>query len=316
MLAGEVEIRILATLSPPPNSTAVALRHLAAVTAAGLSVTTNLDELNRDAPQYILGLEGAEPFGTDLELIETFYWAGVRVVGLTWMHANAITGACGQQDGEGISKFGRDFLREMQHYGIILDLAHISDQGFLDAIDIYDGPIMCSHTCSRRLRDHSRNITDEQLRLLKDRNGIVGVCFFGDFLDDNPAHRTAERVVDHLETFMEIIGEDNVGIGPDWCDYLLDVIAANLGPNWTSLTRHTATQPEVRGVGAVELTSTAEGLEDPSRLHVLAEALNRRSLPSEKILYDNAYSFLARSLGGHTTQVSAALAEDSGDGRG
>src|SRR4051794_9610291 len=92
---GGIEIRVLATPSPPPRATAVALRHLAAVHAAGLSVSTSAEELERDGPQYVLGLEGAEPFDDDLHLVEAFYWAGVRVVGLTWMHPNAVSGACG-----------------------------------------------------------------------------------------------------------------------------------------------------------------------------------------------------------------------------
>src|SRR5438045_3346979 len=79
-LQGGIEVRVLATPSPPPRSTAVALRHLAAVRAADLSVSTSAEDLERNGPQYVLGLEGAEPFDDDLELVESFYWAGVRVV--------------------------------------------------------------------------------------------------------------------------------------------------------------------------------------------------------------------------------------------
>ena len=107
-LDGGIEIRVLATPSPPPHSTAVALRHLAAVRAAGLPVSTTADDLDSEGPQYVLGLEGAEPFDDDLGLVETFYWAGVRVVGLTWMHPNAVSGACGGPDPEGLTRFGRD----------------------------------------------------------------------------------------------------------------------------------------------------------------------------------------------------------------
>lgn len=311
-LEGGIEIRVLATPSPPPHATAVAFRHIAAVHAAGLRVGTTVSDLDGEGPRYVLGLEGAEPFDDDLGLVETFYWSGVRVVGLTWMHPNAVSGACGGPDAEGLTRFGREVLREMERFPMILDLAHISDQGFSDAIATYEGPVMCSHTCSRRLRDHSRNITDEQLRLLAERDGVVGVCFYADFLDDDPGHRDVERVVDHIEACMDVVGEDRVGIGPDWCEYASDFVAGNMGPNWSSISTSTATPGGLKGVGSVEVTGAAEGLPDPSRLGALAEALNRRALPCEKILYDNAHAFLQRSLTAGAGTGDADLEESGG----
>ena len=198
---------------------------------------------------------------------------------------------------------------------MILDLAHISDQGFSDAIEVYEGPVMCSHTCSRRLRDHSRNITDEQLRLLAERDGVVGVCFYADFLDDDLGCRNVERVVDHIEACMDVVGEDRVGIGPDWCDYARDFVASNMGPNWSSISATAATPGGAKAVGSVELTGAAEGLTDPSRLRTLADALDRRALPREKILYDNAHAFLRRGLAAGARTADAGLTEETGGSR-
>src|ERR1041385_2200877 len=146
---------------------------------------------------------------------------------------------------------------------------------------------MCSHTCSRRLREHPRNITDEQLRLLAERGGIVGVCFYADFLDDDLARRNVERVVDHIEACIDVVGEDRVGIGPDWCDYARDFVAGNMGPNWSSIPITAADSARASAVGSVELTGAADGLANPSELLALADALDRRGLPREKILHDN-----------------------------
>jgi membrane dipeptidase len=279
--AGGISLRILATISPPPDPAAAAFRHLAAVSAAGLKIARSAADLDHNGePRFVLGLEGAEPYGEDLRLVETFHWAGVRVVGLTWMHPNAVSGSCGEPDSGGLTAFGRELLGEFSAAGTIVDLAHISDDGFADVIDAYDGPVMCSHTCARTLHDHVRNVTDEQARLVAERGGIVGVCFFPDFLDKDPAKRTLERAVDHTEHFLEVAGEDHVGLGPDWCDYAFDIIE----PFETSTKR-------------VDLSDgTATGLEGPERLPAFAEALQRRGLPVEKILYGNGRAFLERSL--------------------
>jgi membrane dipeptidase len=281
MLSGEVSVRILATFSPPPDPTVAAFRHLAATRAAGCRVVTELEETRDDTPQFVLGLEGAEPFGQDLGLVEAFYWAGVRVVGLSWMHQNAVTGSCGEPNPGGITSFGREVLRELDSAGVIVDLAHISDKGFYDVIEQYQGPVMCSHTCARALREHSRNISDEEARLLAERDGLIGVCFFSDFLDEVPANRTVNRIVDHIEHFISVVGEDNVGIGPDWCDYAFDLIAP--------LNRQAA--------HAVDLASGFPvGLQTPDGLRQLREALVQRNLPADKVLFANGLRFLTGAL--------------------
>jgi membrane dipeptidase len=281
MKAGGISLRILATISPPPDPTASAFRHLAAVSAAGLPIARSLAELGHEGePRFVLGLEGAEPYGDDLRLVETFHWAGVRVVGLTWMHPNAVSGSCGEPDSGGLTAFGRSLLGELSAAGTIVDLAHISDEGFADVIDSYEGPVMCSHTCARTLHTHVRNVTDEQARLVAERGGVVGVCVFPDFLDEDPAKRTIERVVDHAEHFLEVAGEDHVGLGPDWCDYAFDII-----------------DPLKDVTKSVDTSSgSPSGLEGPERLPALAEALERRGLPVDKILYGNGLAFLERSL--------------------
>jgi membrane dipeptidase len=279
MRSGGIEMRILSTVSPGPDSTASAVRHLAATLAAGCRVATDVKGLQVDAPVFILGLEGAEPYGTDISLVETFHWLGVRVVQPAWMHANHVTGTCGELQPEGLSRFGRQVLHLLDDLGAILDLAHISDQGFTDAIDHYRGPIMCSHTCSRKLHEHPRNITDEQARCLTERGGIVGVCFVNDFLG-GPSDGL-ERCVDHIEHLLEVAGEDHVGLGPDWVDYALDIL-----------------EPLNSGVArGVDIHSGVPGgLEGPEGLPQLESALRRRGLPAEKVMAGNADRFLRVAL--------------------
>jgi membrane dipeptidase len=282
---GDITVRILATFSPPPDPTAAAFRHIAATRAAGLRIVTRPEELDSNGRAFILGLEGAEPFGRDLSLVEAFYWAGVRVVGLAWMEQNAVTGACGEPRAGGITSFGIEVLRLLEALGAIVDLAHISDHGFTDTLDLYGGPLMCSHTCARALRDHPRNITDEQAKALGQRGGIIGVCFYGDFLGADSSAWTIERIVDHIEHFVELVGENSVALGPDWSD------------DWTDYTIELCNSLNARVARGINQDAEyALGLGDSSGLRALEAALQRRGLPSGKIMYGNAMEFLSRTL--------------------
>ena len=279
MEAGGIGVRNLATVSPAPNPTGRAVRHLAATLAAGCPIATSATELDGHQPVFVLGLEGAEPFGEDVHLVTAFHRLGVRVFQLAWMSGNSVTGTCGDARPKGLSDFGAEVVSAITELGGIIDLAHISDQGFEDVVEHSDGPIMCSHTCSRRLNKHPRNITDEQIGWIAERDGIVGLAFVNDFLGGSPA--TVDACVDHIEHFIEIAGDDHVGLGPDWCGYALDILEPlNAG----------AQRPvNVRCGEPV-------GLETPRGLPLLAQALEQRGLPAEKVMGGNAMRFLRKAL--------------------
>lgn len=280
MALGGIDVRVLSTVSPAPNPTGCAVRHLGATLAAGCSIATTRTDLDSASPVFVLGLEGAEPFGTDIGLVQAFHWLGVRVVQPAWMFANQVTGTCGDLNPQGFSQFGKQVLEALAELGDILDLAHISDPGFSDAMRLYRGPVMCSHTCSRALHEHSRNITDEQARLLAERGGIVGVAFANDFLG-GCGRPNVERCVDHIEHLLEVAGEDHVGLGPDWVDYALDLVKPlNVGA--------------ARGVDVDAGVPT--GLEGPEGLPALAAAMQDRGLPASKVMADNAFRFLRSAL--------------------
>ena len=280
LTAGDVHVTILSTVSAGAHPSADALRNLAAARAAGCRLIERADQLEQDGPLFILGLEGAEPYEGDLGLVEAFHWLGVRVVQPAWVHENEMTGTCAQANPSGISSFGRAVLHRLSELGAIVDLAHISDPGFADVLKLYDGPVICSHTCARALCAHPRNVTDEQARQLSAHGGLVGVCFFGEFLDEDPDRRTLDRVIEHVERLLDVAGEHHVALGPDWLDYASDVLAALSGPS-SSVDVHAGFPPELPG---------------PESFPLVFDALERRGLPAEKVLYRNAIEFLRRWL--------------------
>ncbi len=182
-----------------------------------------------------LSLEGAEGICCEAERLEELRGWGVRWVNLTWNHPNALSGSC--VTGEGLTDLGRAFARQCWALGMGVDVSHLSDQGFWDLMDMQDGPILASHSCSRALCPHRRNLTDDMARAIFASRGFVGVNFSVHFLG-GPA--TAETAADHVLHFLELGGEDSVGLGSDFdgTDMPPDLSGAEELPNlWRALER-------------------------------------------------------------------------------
>ena len=115
----------------------------------------------------------------------------------------------------GVSDFGAQVIREMNRVGMMVDLSHAGEQSFYDALDISLQPVVCSHSSSRALCDHPRNLTDEQLKAIARKGGVVQLCLYSGFLrTDRPAD--IRDAIEHLHHIVNLIGTDHVGIGTDF----------------------------------------------------------------------------------------------------
>jgi len=163
-----------------------------------------------------------EPLGEDLNLLRAFYELGVRSVGLTHARRNpAGSGGIFKPSGsprDGLTNFGRDVVRECERLGIVIDLAHINPKGFEDIVDLTSKPLIVSHTNVRKFYSIERNISDEQIKIIGQRGGVVGVNAI--LVSPDPETSTIDRYVDHIEHVIGLIGIDGVGIGFDFCEYL------------------------------------------------------------------------------------------------
>ena len=171
---------------------------------------------------FLNTMEGVEPLGGDLDLLRAFYEAGVREIGLTHARTNAaghggIFAAEGSSP-EGLTPFGRDLVRECERLGIIIDLAHINPAGFKEIVDLTTKPLIVSHTNSRKFYDVERNISDEQIKMIGERRGVIGInsVLVGPRQED----ATLDRYIDHIEHVTELIGIDCVGIGFDFFEFI------------------------------------------------------------------------------------------------
>ena len=182
-----------------------------------------------------LSLEGAELVNCDAARLEELKGWGLRWVNLTWNHPNALSGSCAT--GEGLTDAGRAFVRSCWELGLAIDVSHLSDRGFWDLMDMLDGPVLASHSDSRALCPHRRNLTDDMARALIEANGYIGINFYTEFLGENAA---AETAADHLEHFLSLGGEDCVGLGSDFdgADVPADLSGLEDIPNlWAVLER-------------------------------------------------------------------------------
>jgi membrane dipeptidase len=178
----------------------------------------------------VITMEGVEPLGDDLNLLRAFYQLGVRAAGLTHARRNAAgSGGIFKASGssrDGLTAFGRDVVRECERLGIMIDLAHINPRGFEDVLGLTKKPPIVSHTNARTLYDIQRNISDEQIKAIGQRGGVIGVNAI--LVSPSAEKSTLDQYVDHIEHVIGLIGIDGVGIGFDFCEYLFQQLPAHV----------------------------------------------------------------------------------------
>ncbi|MHC1786782.1 MAG: dipeptidase [Christensenellales bacterium] len=162
----------------------------------------------------MLSIEGCEVFARGLETIGEYRSRGVRMAAVTWNHENALATPHCVNAVDGLKPYGLAAVREMQRQKIAVDVSHLNEAGFWDILKGTDVPPMASHSCCRALKDHTRNLTDEQLRALFTAGGFVGLNFYPAFLSSGPC--TLDTLVDHFDRMMTLGGEGKIGFGSDF----------------------------------------------------------------------------------------------------
>jgi membrane dipeptidase len=169
----------------------------------------------------VIAMEGALAVGSDEALVETFYELGVRMISFTHMGRTLLADGSGE-DGTGsrLPRAGVAVLREMERLGILFDVSHLGAAGVEHVLELATRPVIASHSAARALRDHHRNLTDDQLRGIAATGGVICVNLLACFID--PDKPTVDRVVDHYEHIIEVAGIEHVGVGPDFITDIYD----------------------------------------------------------------------------------------------
>jgi len=157
-------------------------------------------------------LEGMDALNGDIGMVDVFHALGVRQMLFAYNRNNLAGGGC-HDDDVGLTDFGRAVVREMNRLGMIVDCSHCAFRTTMEAIELSDDPVIFSHSNARSLRDHERNIRDEQARACAAKGGLVGVTGVGLFV--GPRGAQVEDLVGHIDHFVELVGPAHVGVGMD-----------------------------------------------------------------------------------------------------
>lgn len=196
------------------NSFQRALQENSALTYQ-LKTFGQIDEAeNQEKLGCLLHLEGGEALGQDIELLHLLYSLGLRSMGLTWNPPNMLGGGV-DAGNEGLTSLGRSLIKDMEDLGILLDLAHLGQRSFFEAIECYRKPVIVTHANAFAVCPNRRNLTDSQFKAVAENEGIIGFTLVSDFVRKD-GQATAEDFVDHIAYAAELIGTRCLALGSDF----------------------------------------------------------------------------------------------------
>lgn len=240
-----------------------------------------------DRVGLVLALEGAEPLCSEPKLADVFFRLGFRLFGLTWSVRNAFADGQGETSDGGLSNLGKLLVDRLSGLGAVFDLAHASPKTFEQTLERTAGaPVLVSHAGCRAVYDVPRNLSDEQLRALRERDGMLGVMCIP--LTVDASVWTLDRLTDHIDHAVSILGIDRVCLGSDFVRQLW-----RAGIVSQRMTASAGLPPGMDGNSAVE------GLAGPEDFGTLVDHLYRRGYDEPQvtaITYGNLTDFLQRAL--------------------
>lgn len=170
----------------------------------------------------LLTLEGAEAVQADLVKLENFHRLGVRWVGLTHNPANAVADGVGEERGAGLTNFGKKFVAELNRLQMGIDVSHLAEKGFWEVIELSSQPIFATHSNSKAVFPHRRNLTDDQIKAIINKDGMIGLTYVPYFTSGNRPVMVKD-LLHHVDHILSLGGEKHLGLGSDF-DGISDTI--------------------------------------------------------------------------------------------
>jgi membrane dipeptidase len=256
----------------------------------------------------LMGVEGGHMMGNDLAVLRTFAVLGVRYMTLTHMENNEwADSSTAKPEHNGLTDFGKDVVREMNRLGIIVDISHVSDKTFYDALTVSKAPIFASHSSSRALCDSPRNMTDDMIRDLAKHGGVIQINYHVGFLsqefrDYENAHPDVEKEIN--EEVKKRCGDNEACKLTSGDQVVRDFMEAGKLPkvNWTLIIDHIDHAVKIAGVDHVGLGSDFDGavmplgMQDVTHIPQITDALLKKGYSDSdirKILGENTLRLLS-----------------------
>jgi membrane dipeptidase len=228
----------------------------------------------------VFGFQDTTMYGENLDRFELFHDFGVRIVQLTYNRRNLMGDGCLEPGNAGLSRLGRDIVARMNERGTLVDLSHCGQRTTREGIEASRRPVAITHSGCAALADMPRNKRDEELRLLADRGGVIGIYVM-------PYLRTsgqvvADDVIRHIEHALKVCGEDHVGIGTDGT-----IPAVVVTPEFRKQFADEIAERQKRGISApgerADSLTFAPDLNEPLRFERIASLLSQRGHPDARI---------------------------------
>lgn len=209
---------------------------------------TDIDHLQEDEIGALLTLEGVDAIGNDMHKLSILYQLGVRSIGLTWNNANLAADGAGEPRGAGLTSFGREIVAFNNEHKILTDVSHLCEKAFWDVMDEAQFPI-ASHSNSRALCDHVRNLTDEQAKAMFAKNGLIHVVYNPPFVNNNESV-TISDLIEHIDHFCSLGGVNQIGLGSDFDGIPTKIVGledASMHPNLINELLKKYSEDQVKG---------------------------------------------------------------------
>ena len=162
----------------------------------------------------ILTVENAACLDAGIEVVDEFERDGVLIAGITWNYKNVL-GSGNEHPDQGLSQLGRDYIAALEKHGIVADVSHLNEKGFWELEEIATKPYIATHSNSRSVCNHLRNLTDEQFGALTTRGGVVGLNFHQGFVREDGNVYTFDELAAHIDHWLSLNGEDHIALGGD-----------------------------------------------------------------------------------------------------
>ena len=175
----------------------------------------NLFHDNRPHRGGMLSLEGADALQGDVMNLRILYRLGLRALGFTWNHRNEAADGVEEPNPGGLSQFGRQLLVEANRLRILLDVSHLSEKGFWDVMELSETPAFASHSNCKTIYNHRRNLSDDQIKAIILKGGVIGLTFVPYFIRKGEKVRTKD-LLRHLDHVLSLGGEDHIAFGSDF----------------------------------------------------------------------------------------------------
>jgi membrane dipeptidase len=269
-----------------------------------LVLATSAADIRKAKKQHkiaaLMGMEGGHMIDDDLRLLRMYAALGVRYLTLTHgVSTNWADSSTGEPKNNGLSDFGKDVIRELNRLGVMVDISHVSDKTFYDALEVTKAPIIASHSSCRALCDVPRNMTDDMLRALARNGGVVQINYSKGFLSQEYADVSKARRDANQSQFAEVrklYANDEAKRREEIDRLNKEISAAMPKVSWEKIIEHIDHAVKIAGIDHVGLgsdfdgTSVPEGMEDVSKLPKITEALLKKGYAEkdiEKILGGN-----------------------------